>query len=340
MNPLVSIVVPVYNAEKHLKKAIESVLHQTYSEFELLLVNDGSKDNSLEICNKYAIYDNRIKVITQENKGAGAARNTGIKNAKGKYLMFMDSDDFYESEIVEELVAKIEETKKDIAICAYRIVSDKGESITKIGLTESLSGNSMFQQIEYLAKKRLLNLLWNKIFRLDIIRKHSILIDESLIVGEDLRFVLQYFDKCTSIAFVDKPLYNYITLNSYITQKYREKDFECRSKNITYYMDFCQRHNIKLNLYFQYIKLMYSTCMQMEHESCHLTLKEKKEELRKIIIMPEMKVALKKAIVDDLYSTILLFVAKSKNVNLIMAFSRIILLIRNKKIVKWERVSI
>lgn len=340
MGELVSIVVPVYNAEKFLSETIESVLKQTYQFYELILVNDGSKDKSLDICNKYAATDSRICVISQKNQGAGAARNTGILKAKGKYLMFLDADDTYESEIVSELVGKIVETKSDMAICGYYAVGQEKKETARIGYDKKLYGQEMFDAIEDLCKKRVFNLLWNKIFKREIIEEYNLLIDESLIVGEDFRFVLEYTDKCQSVSFVDRPLYNYITQNSFTTKRYRENEFECRRKTAAYYISFCEKHNLKTNCHFQYIKLLFSACMQMDSKSCKMSKVEKKNTVRAILNSDEMKDALSKAYAEDKYSAVLIRIAKTNNVKIIMLTSKLISFVKAKRLVRWNRVSI
>ncbi len=340
MEALVSIVVPVYNAETFLKDTIESVLRQTYSTYELILVDDGSKDSSLSICNKYAEIDSRICVIAQDNSGAGAARNTGIARARGKYVMFLDADDTYEPTIVDQLVSKIEETGSDMAVCGYYTVSQEQRNIVDTGFHQELRNQEIFDAVEDLCKHKVFNLLWNKIFRNEIIKTYKLAIDQSLIVGEDFRFVLEYLDKCQSIAFIDKPLYNYITQNSFTTRRYREDDFECRRKNAAYYVSFCEKHNLRTNCYFQYVKLLFSHCMQMENKSCNMSRKQKNQAIRRILLSDEMKKALLNAYAEDRYSWILLQVAKTNNVMLVVLLSKIILFVRKKNLVHWDRVSV
>ena len=103
---MVSIIVPIYNAEKKLRRCVESILSQTFSDFELILVNDGSIDNSLKICEKYALNDKRIKIISQENKGIVSARKKGIENSTGEYIIFVDSDDWIDLKMVDKLYNK------------------------------------------------------------------------------------------------------------------------------------------------------------------------------------------------------------------------------------------
>ena len=116
----VSVIMPVYNAEKYLVKSIESMLQQTLKEFELILVNDGSKDNSLRICEEYRNKDNRVTVIDKKNEGACIARNTGIENAKGKYIQLVDADDYIESNMLEEQYNLAEQTNAEVVMCGMK----------------------------------------------------------------------------------------------------------------------------------------------------------------------------------------------------------------------------
>ena len=117
MNSLISIVIPAYNVENYLDKCLESVVKQTYLNIEIIIVNDGSTDNTLNKCIKWSEIDKRIKYITQKNAGLSAARNTGIRHANGEYIMFIDSDDFVKNNMVEVLYKNLVNTKSDISIC-------------------------------------------------------------------------------------------------------------------------------------------------------------------------------------------------------------------------------
>ena len=117
MDIKVSVVMPVYNAEKYLAKSIESMLSQTLKEIELILVNDGSKDNSLKICEEYKNKDNRVTVINKKNEGACISRNTGIEKAKGKYIQLVDADDYIENNMLEEQYNLAEKTNAEVVMC-------------------------------------------------------------------------------------------------------------------------------------------------------------------------------------------------------------------------------
>lgn len=125
MNPIISIIVPVYNVEEYLQRCIDSILNQRFKDFELILINDGSTDNSLKICKEYSLSDSRVKVINKENGGLSSARNAGINIAKGKYIGFVDSDDWINEEMYQTLYNLLQEYDCDIAECCYKKVYDE-----------------------------------------------------------------------------------------------------------------------------------------------------------------------------------------------------------------------
>lgn len=125
----ISIIMPVYNIEKYLKECLDSILNQTFRDYEIICVDDGSKDNSLNILNEYAKKDSRFKIISQENAGAGAARNNGLKLAQGEYVQFLDADDYFEPTMLEEMYNKAQEFGADLVVCSCRKVNEFGEII-------------------------------------------------------------------------------------------------------------------------------------------------------------------------------------------------------------------
>ena len=165
MNNLISVIVPIYNSEKYLPKCIESILSQTYKNLELILINDGSTDNSLNICNYYKSLDNRIIVIDKPNEGVSATRNLGIKIAKGDYLGFVDSDDYIEDNMYEVLLTQIETDKSQICVMTSYTVNSlkKCPSLYKKGI---ISGNEALKQLLMLRFPS----LWAYLYSKDVIK--------------------------------------------------------------------------------------------------------------------------------------------------------------------------
>ncbi len=207
----ISIIVPVYNVEKYLLQCIDSICSQTFSDFELILVDDGSLDRSGEICDKYALQDNRVKVIHKPNGGVSSARNTGLDNAQGEYVMFCDSDDYAEPQWCEELLNMIQKHPESWCFCGCHCV-DANDKIFKSNCVYNKECNyQILSMSEYwnIYKTNYSALLWIRIFNNEIIKKYNIRFDENMSVSEDVLFNLEYGKHCNEFAIVNLPLYNH-----------------------------------------------------------------------------------------------------------------------------------
>lgn len=204
----ISIIVPVYNVEKTVGRCVESIIAQTFKNIEILLIDDGSIDGSGTICDKYALKDARVKVIHKKNGGVGSARNVGLDNAIGKYVMFCDSDDYVEPTWCEKMYNSIEESDGFFSFCGYNSVRASGEIKNKKCMK---SETSVSKKIIELYFTELLYSVWNKIFALAEIKANNIRFDEALCKAEDSIFVLQYLQiKVDNIGCVSECLYNYV----------------------------------------------------------------------------------------------------------------------------------
>lgn len=209
--PLVSIVIPVYNAAPHLAACIESVRKQTYENIEILLVNDGSKDVSLPICRMYGDIDPRIQVMDQENSGVSATRNTAIDRARGEYLQFVDADDRVAMEATQLLVERAQRTQADMVICHYyRVVGKKRKSVHGFLETDKvLTQREFATQLMEEPSSFYYGVMWNKLYRTAIIHDHHIRCSEELGWSEDFLFNLEYIRYCQIFASIQLPLYYY-----------------------------------------------------------------------------------------------------------------------------------
>lgn len=211
MDNLVSIVVPVYNVENYLEKCVASIVNQTYQNIEVILVDDGSKDNSGKLCDELKKRDSRIKIIHKANGGLASARNAGYEKATGKYLMYTDSDDYLNYDIIEQCVSSIEKEDADLVIFGYNKI-DESEKV----LESRKWGNNTFLQremIEYLYEaitQMSFGYAWNKLYRKEKIDLSGIMADSQIIDREDLIYnmeLLKYLDK---ITYIDVIGYNYL----------------------------------------------------------------------------------------------------------------------------------
>ena len=224
---LVSIIVPIFKVEKYLKRCIDSILNQTYRNIEIILIDDGSPDNCGKICDDYAKKDDRIKVIHKENKGVSQARNDGIKLSKGKYIAFVDSDDYVEKNFIEILYNNIIENDADISICNYFLENDNIKIKRKIDndIPKNLNSKDFCKYI--IRKNSYRGLLLNKLFKRNIFFEDNgtYLIDENIHICEDLLFLIENSLKYNRIYFDKKAyLYHYIVRpNSAISSEYNSK---------------------------------------------------------------------------------------------------------------------
>ena len=211
--PKVSIIIPIYNNEKYLRECLDSVLNQTFQDFEIISINDGSTDNSLKILEEYAKKDSRIKIVTQENKGAGSARNEGLKLAKGEYLAFLDGDDFYNLDFLEKMLKKSIDTNSDIVICRANRFNTETEETSKINY--SLKTNFLPEKDVFSYKDipdKIFNIAqnwnWNKVFKKDFIEKNNIKFQE-IYRTNDLYFTCCALVLAKRISTIDECLVNY-----------------------------------------------------------------------------------------------------------------------------------
>ena len=222
-NPLVSIIVPMYNSEKSVKKTVDSLLKQTYPNLEFILVDDGSTDKTAAIIDEMRKKDERIVTIHQANQGQAGARNTGIRMAKGEFISFVDSDDTIEPDFILKLVDAIgEENGIGVTGVNYTRVKQNTTNVVYVKKVRRIKKNeSMKAYMLYLLTLdgRMYSVI-NKLFRKDVIAKNNLEFPVGVYFGEDTRFVLSYLDVMKGeIAFVPAPLYNYHSGNETSTIK-------------------------------------------------------------------------------------------------------------------------
>lgn len=206
MNEKISIVVPVYNAEKTIVRCVESLRQQIYPYIEIILVNDGSKDKSLEICQHLKEKDNRIIVINKQNGGVSSARNAGIKSASGKYIMFCDSDDWVMKDYCSYMIEHMED--RHLVMCGFEEISDEQVKFVREESTDKVEKILKKDFLKY--REQGIGSPWNKLFELKIINEYNLTFPEDICLGEDLVFVMRYLKYMNStIIYLHKKLYIY-----------------------------------------------------------------------------------------------------------------------------------
>lgn len=222
--PNISVIIPVFNAGEFLDECLSSLLKQTFKDFEAILVNDGSTDNSLDIMRKRAKKDARIKIIDQRNTGVSHARNTGLSVAKGEYIIFMDADDYLMHNQVLENIHSTGIKGHDVIM--YNITYE-GKRVTyplEAGVykTENNLDKFLFNMI----KEEHLNSPCNKLYRKEILDKHKIRFDKNIKIGEDLLFNIEYFKRCNSVYYLNDNFYFYRTSNTLsVTSTYKKNKY-------------------------------------------------------------------------------------------------------------------
>lgn len=246
-NTLFSVIIPAYNAEAFLSRSVDSVLQQSYQNFELILVDDGSTDSSGSLCDRYAADHNNIRVVHKENGGLSSARNAGMAVMQGEYVLFLDADDYFDHTALETLAA---------------VVQDHAPHIIDFGLNYVTPGVSSEPNMHKLPKNTLLgadvlrdlilppllnlrddpdHFVFNystcRAYRQDILNTHQIRFDENRRVWEDRSFVLQYLYFCRNYYSIDACLYNYVYVPGSLSQTYFPEFFDIILENFKFYRD-------------------------------------------------------------------------------------------------------
>lgn len=292
-NKLVSLIIPVYNNKFFLNKCIESVLNQTYKNIEVILINDGSSDGSGHICDVYAEKDKRIKVIHQENQGVSVARNKGLDKASGTFIQFVDSDDYIEDKMTEILVTEMNENI-DVTMCGYKSIHrDKDGKIrstnSNVYKESHISKESFSKKFGIYFKDMFINFIWNKLYRVDIIKNNNVYFDSDIGWGEDLIFNLDYLEHCNNISIIKDSLYSYVEYNdASITTTFNEnkyKDREIMYEKIRIFLNKNNAYNgeNKDIVEIKYINSIISTMNQWFQASVDYTDSEIRYKMNKVV---------------------------------------------------------
>lgn len=235
--PLVSIIVPVYNREKIIKNCIDSLQNQSYENFEIIIVNDGSSDQTYDVCTKLCNEDQRIRLIHKENGGVSSARNLGIKEAQGEYIMFLDSDDFYEKDTVKKMVEYVDEDT--LCICGFLEVNNK-KSKVYIYADEPVT---IYKSKYYfdMDRKRLFYSVCNKLYSRKKLLEFNLFFDEEVHYTEDFIFNLNYYQHMQKVILINNPYYHYVDCDESSLSKDRQDNFLngtlANSKAVKKYLD-------------------------------------------------------------------------------------------------------
>lgn len=277
---MVSIIVPVYKVEKYLNRCVGSILSQTYKNLEVILVDDGSPDNSGVICDEYAQKDGRIKVIHKQNGGLSSARNAGLEIATGKYVSFVDSDDWLDCKFIETLIDVMVKTESDMSACSF--CRTKGDFAKR----NKFEQNPKIVKDKYFAifdENSYAGYACNKLFKREIIEKYNLRFDEKIFNGEDFPFALEYVHNSQKTSYINQDLYFYFfremsIMNSirlserFISIIYaREKALDFLRTNAPKCYDVCKASYLSILL-----KIKYMSALNIEkYNALYLDVNEK-----------------------------------------------------------------
>ena len=268
----VSVIVPVYNGEKSIERCAGSILNQDYPELELILVDDGSRDRSWEIIQAIAAADHRVKAIHQENGGVSSARNRALAEASGTYVQFADVDDWLPMDATKMLVREMEAQSAELVVGDfYRVVdgnvSEKGSIEVGGALTLQQYANAMMLSPADLYY----GVLWNKLYRRDIIEQYSIRMDENISYSEDMIFNLEYLLHVKSVAILKAPVYYYqYTKGSLVDQSLNlSSTIKMKKSVIGYYNEFF-RKTFNVPSYQERLPVIYGYLLAVSHDSLAL----------------------------------------------------------------------
>lgn len=247
MNVKVSIIVPVYNAEKHLNECLDSIINQTLKEIQVIIINDGSADKSKEIILNYAEKDSRIIFVQSTNEGVSVARNKGIEKATGKYIGFVDADDYLDTTMYQRLFNIAEEQNASMAVCNSMVVADKIETEKRLQLKhESIEVSDKLPLMLDFLRFKYDYANWNKIYALQIIKENHLEFHENLSIWEDLLFNLEFIANARKLVTLSEGLYYYRVHNTSVMAE--SKLLVSHEYNVFYdaYVSFCNKHSLHL----------------------------------------------------------------------------------------------
>lgn len=261
---LVSVVVPIYNVEKYLKKCVETIINQTYKNIEIILVNDGSTDNCLCICNEFRNKDKRINVIDKKNGGLSDARNVGLKNAHGKYICFIDSDDYIAETYIETLYGLIVKNNAQIAMCNYENVDENGRKISKHKAKEQIiSGKYAIEILNDIVYCSPYIVAWNKLYDINLFKNITFPVGK---IHEDVFTIYKLFYLSKTVAVTSQSLYFYREVpTSIMHKKFNKKRLdviEGLEERIVYFAENKEEklHELALIKYEKMLLLCYVKC--------------------------------------------------------------------------------
>ncbi len=322
----VSVIMPVYKVEEYVGKAIESIQKQTLTEWELWAVDDGSPDGSGEICDRYAAADKRIHVIHKENGGAPSARNAAMKLARGEYMFFMDSDDWAEASMLEEMYALAKRDQAQLVVAGFYIdtyYSEDEYRTDHFTVEDAVYPDAeSFRRASYkLFDKNLLYTPWNKLYETRYLKEHNLTFPQTF--WDDFPFNLSVVDEIERVTVTKKQYYHFIRKRAESeTAAYRPDMYEKREEEHGWLVSLYKKWKIRDEatqemLARRYIERFIGCVENLTNPSCSLPVKEKKKEIRRMLGNPRVRTSLRKARPHSVYMKCMLVPVRLRSVQLL-----------------------
>lgn len=333
----VSIIVPVFNGENYIVECVENIKNQTFHDFELILINDGSTDETDKLCKTISEDDKRVKYISKQNGGTWTTRNLGIENATGKYILFLDCDDYYDNRLLEKMHDSIEKNDLDLVICGQiDVVKQKDGVIENKALPERkyYNNNKKFlNDYIYIRSKGIAETIWNKIYKTEIIKNNNIRF-QNLKRGEDVIFNLDYFKFVNRCETIPETLYYYrIDGTKPWWIKYSDDLYNIILtetleiiKRLKSYNNYGDKEVIAISTSF--IENIICYMLVFFYPERELTFKEKKNNICKIINELEVREALKTCEANSIFSKYAIKFIKSKNTIMLILLYRLYIIVK------------
>ena len=321
--PIISVIVPIYNVEKYLVACLESIQKQTLKEIEIILVNDGSPDNSGEIAEEFAKNDDRINVIHKNNGGLSSARNEGLLIAKGEYVSFVDSDDWIESTMLEDMYAAAQKVNADVvvsgAIVDYikegrSVINNMKNNIHKYNDSEF---GTVFWELQ---KAKLSNYVWNKLYKQSFVKSNGFKFIDDAMPAEDLFFNISVFKKANSLAVINKAYYHYLRRDeTSLLSNYQKNLVVVEEKRKVAYEEFFNHFKMFENEYSDFLSRLIvdaaaGVVMNLYKKSAPFNWKERLKIIRKnVFINQELKVHISRYRSQNSYEKVFVVLYKYTN---------------------------
>lgn len=321
----VSIIIPIHNNDDYLEKCFKSIQSQTYSNLEVILINDGSTDNSRQICEKWLKQDKRFILFNNINNGVSYSRNFGIEKSSGDYIVFVDCDDFIEKEMIEVLVNKID--KFDYVMINYNKYYNEKRVVKNFEVKDKEYNRKEFLENFWdLYNSNMINSPCNKIFKSPVLKKNRIRFDLKYDLGEDLLFNLEYINRCETFCTINQYLYNYRCTTNSLTTKYRENYLETQlflnnSIKRFFIQNNCYEEKQQREIQKNIADIIISSIQKLFLESSSLKLHQIRRVLKRYLSIPEI-INLKKVHYSEKRLEVFKNMIVKRKVNLIIIYSK------------------